>query len=157
MSEEGMVAAVQKGLEREGIDDRVGVAGQFSPRGHSGSMFAGGLAGDELGGVAGAAGSAVGDVAGIAGGVAANEAASGLPSYMLVGVSESAVYGFEGKMKKAGEFVFQVPREGLEAKVHQRVNVKVLELIEPGGSRIELEGNRLPLTHSKNVMDELAG
>ncbi len=95
--------------------------------------------------------------AGIAGGVAANEAASGLPAYMLVGVSESAVYGFEGKMKKAGEFVFQVPREGLEAKVHQRVNVKVLELIEPGGSRIELEGNRLPLTHSKNVMDELAG
>jgi len=49
--------------------------------------------------------------------------------------------------------VFQVPRAGLTAKVHQRVNVRVLELIEPGsGSRVELEGNRIPLTHSKDVI-----
>jgi hypothetical protein len=32
----------------------------------------------------------------------------------------------------------------------------VLELIdEATGSRIELEGNRLPVTHSKNVIDLL--
>jgi hypothetical protein len=44
----------------------------------------------------------------------------------------------------------------LEAKVHQRVNVRVLELIDPeSGSRIELEGMRLPITHSKDVIQEL--
>ena len=36
------------------------------------------------------------------------------------------------------------------------VNVRVLELIDDStGSRIELEGNRLPLTHSKDVIDHL--
>jgi hypothetical protein len=54
--------------------------------------------------------------------------------------------------------VFQVPRAGLTAKVHQRVNVRVLELIDTdSGSRIELEGNRVPLTHSKDVIDALGG
>ena len=44
-----------------------------------------------------------------------------------------------------------------EAKVHQRVNVRVLELIHPeSGSRIELEGNRIPLAHSKDVIEALA-
>jgi hypothetical protein len=37
------------------------------------------------------------------------------------------------------------------------VNVRVLELIdESTGSRIELEGNRLPVTHTKDVIDELS-
>lgn len=41
-------------------------------------------------------------------------------------------------------------------KVHQRVNVRILELIDQAtGSRIELEGNRIPLTHSKDVIDAL--
>lgn len=157
MSEQGMEAAVQQGLEREGIAGKVIAAGQFSPRGHSGSMFVGGMAGEELGGVAGAAGQAIGGAAGLAGGVAGHDALSGLPSYMLVGVTEDAVYGFEGAMKKAGRLAFQVPRQGLEAKVHQRVDVKVLELIDSAsGSRIELEGNRLPLTHSKDVIEALS-
>jgi hypothetical protein len=43
--------------------------------------------------------------------------------------------------------VFQVPRAGLTVKVHERVNVRILELIETAsGSQIELEGNRLPRT-----------
>ena len=43
-------------------------------------------------------------------------------------------------------------------QVHQRVNVRILELIDTtSGSRIELEGNRLPLTHSKDVIDALGG
>jgi hypothetical protein len=34
----------------------------------------------------------------------------------------------------------------------------VLELIESAsGSRIELEGNRLPITHSKDVISEPSG
>ena len=42
-------------------------------------------------------------------------------------------------------------------KVHQRVNVRVLELIdEATGSRIELEGSRLPVTHTKDVIELLA-
>ena len=49
-----------------------------------------------------------------------------------------------------------MPREGLQAKVHQRVNVRVLELIETdSGSRIELEGLRLPIAHTKDVIQEL--
>jgi hypothetical protein len=36
MSEEGMEHAVQEALAREGIDEQVLAAGQFSPRGHSG-------------------------------------------------------------------------------------------------------------------------
>ena len=52
--------------------------------------------------------------------------------------------------------MFQVPRDRIEVKVHQRVNVRVLELIdESTGSRIELEGNRIPLTHSKDVIEHL--
>ncbi len=158
MSEEGMEHAVQQALAREGIADEVVAAGQFNPRGHSGGMFAGGMAGDSLGGIAGAAGQAVGTAAGVAGGIGANDAASGMPSWMLVGVTEENVYGFAGgsRSKTPGALVFQVPREGLKAQVHQRVNVRVLELIdEASGSRVELEGNRLPLTHSKDVIEEL--
>jgi hypothetical protein len=34
----------------------------------------------------------------------------------------------------------------------------VLELIgDEGGSRIELEGNRLPMTHAKDVIEALTG
>lgn len=158
MSEQGMESAVQKALSREGIDDEVIAAGQFNPRGHSGSMVAGSMAGDELGGVAGTAGAVAGSVAGLAGGKGLNSELSGMPEYMLVGVTENAVYGFAGASmsKEPGALVFRVPREGLRAEVHQRIDVKVLELInESSGSRIELEGNRLPLTHSKDVIKEL--
>jgi hypothetical protein len=51
---------------------------------------------------------------------------------------------------------FQLPRADLTAKVHPGVNVRVLELIdEASGSRVELEGNRLPVTHSKDVITAL--
>ena len=47
-------------------------------------------------------------------------------------------------------------RAGLTVKVHQRANVRVLELIEDAsGSTIELEGNRIPITHSKDVIEAL--
>jgi hypothetical protein len=36
------------------------------------------------------------------------------------------------------------------------VNVRVVELVhDASGSRIELEGNRLPVTHSKDVIEAL--
>jgi hypothetical protein len=160
MSEEGMEHAVQKALAREGIADEVLAAGQFNPRGHTGSMFAGGLAGGEVGELGGAAGEAVGEIAGVAGGMRANAAASGMPQWMLVGVTADAVYGFDGRSrsKEPGAMVFKADRAGLEVKVHQRVNVQVLELIHPeSGSRIELEGSRVPVAHTKDVIAALSG
>lgn len=77
-----------------------------------------------------------------------------------------AAEGIEDTVTAAGEFYprghtgagFAGSREGLGVKVHQRVNVRVLELIdEESGSRIELEGNRLPITHSKDVIETLSG
>jgi hypothetical protein len=57
-----------------------------------------------------------------------------------VGVSESSVYGFSGSRRHADALVFRVPRDCLGVEVHQRVNVRVLELIDSAsGSRIELE------------------
>jgi hypothetical protein len=79
---------------------------------------------------------------------------------MPVGVSDTTVYGFAAKTRhdEPSELAFQVPRSGVTAKVHQRVNVRVLELIdEESGSRIELEGNRLPVTPSKDVIEVLHG
>jgi hypothetical protein len=160
MSEEAIERAVQQALAREGIAEQVLAAGQFNPRGHTGSMFAGGLAGSEVGELGGSAGEAVGEIAGVAGGMRANAAASGMPQWMLVGVTDTAVYGFDGRSrsKEPGALVFKAERAGLEVKVHQRVNVRVLELIHPeSGSRIELEGSRVPVAHAKDVIEALTG
>jgi hypothetical protein len=79
---------------------------------------------------------------------------------MLIGVTATTVYGFAGRSrrKEPTDLVFQVPRSRVTAKVHQRVNVRVLELIdETSGSKIELEGNRLPVTRAKDVIETLRG
>jgi hypothetical protein len=160
MSEEAMERAVQQALAREGIDEEVLAAGQFNPRGHTGSMFVGGLAGSEVGELGGSVGEAVGEVAGVAGGMRANAAGSGMPQWMLLGVTADGVYGFDGRSrsKEPGAIVFRADRAGLEVKVHQRVNVRVLELIHPEtGSRIELEGSRVPVAHTKDVIAALTG
>jgi hypothetical protein len=110
--------------------------------------------------VLGAVGEAVGTGAGALAGMRAADARSGLPDQMLIGVSETTVYGFAAPTRHSEPtaLAFQVPRAGVTAKVHQRVNVRVLELIDDAsGSRIELEGNRLPVTHSKDVIEALAG
>src|SRR5690349_10852857 len=149
MSEETMVDVVQQALERDGIDDHIEVAGQFNPRGHTGGLFAGGFLGDEIGG---SVGGGLGSIAGMH----ANDAASGMPSNMLVGVSPTAVYGYAMTTRRAvpKALVFRVERAGLTAKVHRRVNIRVLELIDDAsGDRIELEGARLPITHAKDVIE----
>jgi hypothetical protein len=158
MSEESMVQLVQDFLGENGIDDTIVAAGEFFPRGHTGGTFIGGLGGSELGGVFGDVGDAIGLVGGIAAGGRANDAASGLPSEMLVGVSASTVYGCEvrNRHREPTALTFRVPRDGLRVAVHRRVNVRVLELLTDGAS-IELEGNRLPVTHSKDVIAHLTG
>ena len=158
MSEESMVEAVEGALAARGVDEHVVAAGQFNPRGHTGGLFVGGIAGGDAGSRLGEVADAVGTAAGSLAGMRAADAASGLPDTMLVGVTDATVYGFAGRSRHAvpSDLVFQVPRAGLTAKVHQRVNVRVLELIdEASGSTIELEGNRLPVTHSNDVIEAL--
>ena len=158
MSEEKIVEVVNEALASAGIQDTVIAAGEFNPRGHSGAGFAGGWIGGDIGGTMGSLGDSIATVGGYVAGTRAHDAATGLPQRMVVGVSETMVYGFAGNRAHPKALAFRVPREGLEAKVHQRVNVRVLELIETdSGSRIELEGNRIPLTHSKDVIDALTG
>jgi hypothetical protein len=160
VSEERMVELVQEALRERGIDDRIIAVGQFNPRGHTGGLFVGGLLGGDAGGALGGIGESVGVGAGSLAGMRAADAASGLPADMLVGVTESMVYGFAARTRHSEptDLAFQVPREGLTAKVHPGVNVRVLELIDDAsGSRIELEGNRLPVTHSKDVIELLRG
>jgi hypothetical protein len=155
-----MVQLVQDALAARGIDDEVIAAGQFNPRGHTGGLFVGGLVGGDAGSALGELASGAGMAAGSLAGMRAADAASGLPPYMLVGVTATMVYGFAGRSrhKEPTDLAFEVPRSGLTAKVHQRVNVRVLELIDSAsGSRIELEGNRVPLTHSKDVIEALRG
>jgi hypothetical protein len=158
MSEEGMVELVQNALTERGVQERVVAVGEFNPRGHTGGLFVGGLAGGEAAGRLGRVAEDVGVAAGSVAGMHAADAASGLAGWMLVGVTATTVYGFAGRRNRIGDLAFEVPRAGLTAKVHKRVNVRVLELIdEASGSTIELEGNRLPVTHSKDVIQALTG
>ncbi|HRD62469.1 MAG TPA: hypothetical protein PK324_22045 [Nocardioides sp.] len=160
MSEERMVEIVETALQELGVPESVVAAGQFMPRGHTGSMFAGGMLGDSVAGSLGGVADSVATVGGALAGAHLHDASSGLPSSMLVGVTATHVCGFAAKSRSspAGPLVFRVPRAGIEVKVHQRVNVRILELIDTGtGSRIELEGNRIPLTHSKDVIEALQG
>jgi hypothetical protein len=159
MSEEKMVELLQRALDEGGIEDQVVAAGQFNPRGHSGGMFVGGLVGSDAGSLLGGVGESVGTGAGSLAGMRAADEASGLPPKMLVGVSATTVYGFAAPTRhdEPTALAFQLPRASLTAKVHQGVNVRVLELIDDAsGSRIELEGNRLPVTHSKDVIEALS-
>jgi hypothetical protein len=156
MSEESMIELVQEALRARGVDDEVVAVGEFNPRGHTGGLFVGGLAGGEAGGSVGRVAEDVGLAAGSLAGMHAADAASGLPGWMLVAVTGTTVYGFAGRRNAVKDLIFEVPRAGLTAKVHGRVNVCVLELIhEDSGSKLELEGNRLPVTHSKDVIDAL--
>ena len=150
-----MVGLVQGALAAQGIADEVVAAGQFNPRGHTGGMFAGGLTGSEAGGLLGGVGEAVGEEMGTIACMHAAGIRSGLPDNMLIGVSATTVYGFAAATRHSepASLLFQIPRAQLTARVHQRVNVRVLELIDNDShARIELEGNRLPLTHSKDVI-----
>jgi hypothetical protein len=158
MSEEVMVESIETALSELGVPEQVEAAGEFQPRGHTGSMFAGGFIGDSLGGGLGGLGDSIATVGGMIAGGKIHDAASGLPEWMIVGVTPTQVCGFAAakRRREAGALVFRVPRSALEVKVHQRVNVRVLELIDSAtGARIELEGNRIPVTHSKDVIQAL--
>jgi hypothetical protein len=158
VAEKQMVEIVEGALRDLGVPEEVTAAGQFMPRGHTGSMFAGGLVGDSLTGSLGGLADSVGTVGGSLAGAHVHDASTGLPGTMLVGVTPTHVCAFDSRSrhKAAGPIVFRVPRQRLRVEVHQRVNVRILELVDQDtGSRIELEGNRIPLTHSKDVIEAL--
>jgi hypothetical protein len=159
MSEQTMLELVQHALTGWGVEDTVHTVGQFEPRGTTGGTVAGGLVGSSIGDVVGGSvGDAVGFGVGMMGGREANRAASGLPAHLLVAVSDTMVYGMamRSRRKEPDALVFALPRSAVTAKVHQRVNVRVLELIRNDtGARIELEGSRIPVTHSHDVITAL--
>jgi hypothetical protein len=153
MNEREMVGRVQAALGRNGIDEHVVAAAIFLPRGHFAGAFAGGLIGGDLvGGGIGAAGGALA-------GMKAVDAAAPTPERCMVAVTAAKVYGFDTERGKGGRVptraVFAVDRAGLEVNVHQRFNVRVLELIGEDGAAIELEGPRMPGFHAGSVIDAL--
>ena len=127
-----MIELAQAALDHFGIDDTVEAVGQFAPRGQSGAMFAGGMVGGDVGGAAGDLAGGLGLGAGMAAGRAASSASSGLPPTVMVAASASTVYGMHARTRRRepDSILFAVPRAGLTVKVHQRVNVRVLELID---------------------------
>lgn len=159
MKEGELVQAVQAAVTRLGVDDEIRAAGIFEPRGHSGSMFAGGLVGGSIGDDLG--GNLAGSIGTVGGGLAAqkaHDAASGLPEWMYVGVSDDTVWGFaaDRPQHQATDLVFRVARADLTVEVHGRINVRVVELVHAdSGSRVELEGSRLPGQHVGDVIHAL--
>jgi hypothetical protein len=158
MSEQKMIAVVRAALAKQGIEDDVIAVGEFYPRGHTGGGFAGGMIGGGVGDTFGNLAGSIGTAGGYIAGTHAADEASGLPARMLVAVSPDIVYGFASRSRREQPtaLVFQVPRDQLSAKVHQRVNVRVLELVDDrSGTAIELEGSRVPVTHSHDVIRAL--
>jgi hypothetical protein len=159
MTDEELVRRVGEVLAENGVDADVLAAGMFFPRGHSGSMFAGGLAGDSAGGSSGGIGGSVGTAGGALAGAKVNDAASGLPERIVVAVTDSTVFGFDSVRdhgRRPKEVLFELPRERLTSKVHQRVNVRILELVDnTTGASVQLEGSRVPTLHTGDVFKVL--
>ncbi len=161
MDEQELVERVDEALAEQGVEEEVLAAGIFFPRGHTGGMFAGGLLGDSVGGALGGLGSSVGTAGGAIAGGRAHDAASGLPERMVVAVTRSAVLGFDSARdhgRRPTRLLFNIPREHLTPKVHQRVNVRILELVDDEtGASVQLEGSRVPTLHTGDVIRALSG
>jgi len=157
MNEQELVDRTSEVLAEGGTPEEVVAAGIFNPRGHTGSMFAGGLIGDSVG--LGGLADSVATVGGALGGAKVHDASSGLPEWLVVAVTSSSVIGFDTDgRRRPTRPIFRIDRAGLETKVHQRVNVRILELIHmETGSTVQLEGNRVPTLHTKDVITALHG
>lgn len=157
-SRQKLVERVHEVLVRRGVKDDVLAAGIFFPRGHTGGMFAGGFAGEGLTGSLGNLASGFGVAGGAVAGGRAVDAASGLPERIVVAVTASSVFGFDSRREHGRmptDVVFALPRATLTAKVHQRVHVRILELVDPSGSSVQLEGSRVPTLHTGEVFKAL--
>ncbi len=154
MNERVLVSQAQ---EVVGQDDVLLAAGVFQPRGTQAGVGGGAAVGGGLArGVAGMALTA----AGIAvGGLAGQTAAGDLPTprWTVLAVSAERIYGLtghgEGFAIRPGEVFAVLRRDEVETRVHERVGVRVLEIIENGtGAALELETARLGGWHGTDVL-----
>ena len=78
---------------------------------------------------------------------------------MVVAVTPTAVLGFDSVRdhgRRPTGLLFRLPRERLSSRVHQRVNVRILELVDDAtGATVELEGSRIPTLHTGDVLKAL--
>jgi hypothetical protein len=157
VKEQELVDRVAGVLAEDGAPDEVLAAGVFNPRGHTGAMFAGGFAGDGAGSRLGQLGASIGTAGGAVAGARIHDAASGLPQWLVVAVTPTSVVGLDtDHRRRPTGVIFRLDRARLEAKVHQRVNVRVLELIDRDtGAAVQLEGNRVPTLHTGEVLKVL--
>jgi hypothetical protein len=144
-------------LAEQGGSEEVLAAGIFNPRGHDGAMFAGGFAGDRAGGALGSLGSSVGTAGGALAGARLHDAASGLPEWLVVAVTPTRVVGFDtDARRRPTRLIFGLERSRLDTKVNQRLNVRILELVDRDtGASVQLEGNRVPTLHTGDVLKAL--
>jgi hypothetical protein len=149
------------------VGDDIIAAGIFQARGATMKIMAGTAAGSTGGDLLGGAGGSLGVGIGALAGVAAS-GHDGLYRW-LVAVSPTRVYVFvpEGATSSPGgqsteirkgeiHLLHAFAREHLEVTAKSRVNVRVLILEDlPTGEKIELEGNRIGWSHSKEVIQAL--
>ncbi len=154
MNEQKLLSEAQQIV---GQDDVLLAAGVFQPRGTQAGMSGGAATGGGLArGVAGLALSAAGIAAGER---AATTAARGLstPRWTVLAVSADRIYGLtghgEGLAIRPGEVFAVLSRDEVTTKVHERVGVRVVEIIENGaGAALELETARLGGWHGADVL-----
>jgi hypothetical protein len=74
-------------------------------------------------------------------------------------VTPTAVVGFDtDRRRRPTRLIFRLDRSHLDTEVHQRVNVRVLELVDRDtGASVQLEGNRVPTVHTGAVFKALHG
>src|SRR4051812_11339754 len=144
-----MVQRVQELLRSGGVEDRVVAAGQFMPRGPTGGTLVGSLAGGE---------------AGASGWPPARRPACMPPTprpgcrAICWSASRRAPSTPSRRTASRGSRRPWLSRcrRGPDREGPPRVNVRVLELIgDASGARIELEGSRVPITDSKDVIAAL--
>lgn len=159
MDEPALLQTATEHLAESGITDELLAVGWFYPRGHTGGMFVGGMAGGSAGDLIGNFAGGIAAVGGAVAGGHAVDAGSGLPEQTFVAVSGTRVYLFDSHRDVGldpGRLFGVLDRSRLEVKVHQRVNVRILELVDiESGSTVELEGSRIPTTHSGDVIRAL--
>ncbi len=157
MNEQELIDRTTELLAEQGAPETVTAAGVFNPRGHTGALFAGGFVGDSAGGPFGNLASSIGTAGGALAGARMHDAASGLPEWLVVAVTSTSVVGFDtDSRRRPTDVIFRLDRANLETKLHQRVNVRVLELVDRAtGASVQLEGNRVPTLHTKDVIKAL--
>jgi hypothetical protein len=145
-----MVEMVRAAVTDLGVDDRIVAAGEFNPRGTPDRCSSAGSPATTSPARSGSPpGRSAHGASGTSSAVCRRARSSASPTGRCTGSPGDA-------RSSTGGLVFNVDRSAVRVEVHQRVNVRIVELIdEASGSRIELEGNRLPVTPSKDVIDHL--